>query len=97
MTLIIAMAAFILVTTLFILDASKDQNLSSEVSTFLKPFFAETVAKIAADFELDFTIIDWGHPRQIWGLFSKKNYDKSLVDGGAPISWNRFLSKAMSG
>ena len=36
MTLIIAMAAFILVTTLFILDASKDQNLSSEVSTFLK-------------------------------------------------------------
>ena len=43
MTLIIAMAAFILVTTLFILDASKDQNLSSEVSTFLKPFFAETV------------------------------------------------------
>jgi len=45
MTLIIAMVAFVLVTTLFILDVNKDQNLSSEISTFLKPFFAETIVK----------------------------------------------------
>ena len=45
MILIIAVIAFVLVTTLFILDASQDQNLSSEVSTFLQPFFAETIVK----------------------------------------------------
>ena len=45
MILIIAIIAFVLVTTLFILDASQDQNLSSEVSTFLQPFFAETIVK----------------------------------------------------
>ena len=45
MILIIAMIAFVLVTTLFVLDASQDQDLSSEVSTFLQPFFAETIVK----------------------------------------------------
>ena len=61
MTLIIAMAAFILVTTLFILDASKDQNLSSEVSTFLKPFFAETVVKQSFS----------SSPDLVWGTLTK--------------------------
>jgi len=52
----------------------------------------ETLARLAAEFGLDFRILDWVHPRQTWALFSKKNYDKSLIDGG-PISWNRFVAK----
>jgi hypothetical protein len=48
---------------------------------------------LAAEFGLDFRILDWVHPRQTWALFSKKDYDKSLIDGG-PISWNRFVAKA---
>ena len=45
MVLIIAIVAFVLVTTLFVLDASQDQDLSSEVSTYLTPFFTETTVK----------------------------------------------------
>ena len=45
MILIIAVVAFLLVTTFFILDASQDQDLSSEISTYLTPFFTETIVK----------------------------------------------------
>ena len=45
MVLIIAVVAFLLVTTFFILDASQDQDLSSEISTYLTPFFTETTVK----------------------------------------------------
>ena len=45
MILTIAMLAFFLVTVFFILDASREQVLSSEVSTFLQPFAAETIVK----------------------------------------------------
>lgn len=56
----------------------------------------ETMAEIAGASNLDFRILDWAHPRQTWALFSKKNYDKSLVEGDT-ISWNRFVAKTMSG
>ena len=45
MILTIAMLAFFLVTVLFILDTSREQVLSSEVSTYLQPFAAETIVK----------------------------------------------------
>jgi hypothetical protein len=45
MILIIAVVAFLLVTIFFILDASQDQDLSSEISTYLTPFFTETIVK----------------------------------------------------
>ena len=61
MILIIAIIAFVLVTTLFILDASQDQNLSSEVSTFLQPFFAETTVK--QNFE--------STPALVWGALTQ--------------------------
>ena len=55
----------------------------------------ETMAEMASELDLDFTVLDWSHPRQTWALFSKKKYDKSLIDDG-PISWNRFIAKATS-
>lgn len=54
----------------------------------------ETLAGIAAEFGLDFRVLDWSHPRQTWALFSKRCYDTSLIDGG-PISWNRFVAKTV--
>lgn len=52
----------------------------------------ETMAAMAVESNLEFRVLDWSHPRQTWGLFSRKNYDMSLIDGG-PISWNRFVEK----
>ena len=54
----------------------------------------ETLAEMASAFDLDFVVLDWAHPRQTWALFSRKSYDKSLIAGG-PISWNRFVARAM--
>jgi SAM-dependent methyltransferase len=56
----------------------------------------ETMAVLAAKSGLEFRILDWAHPRQTWALFSKKNFDPSLVDGDA-ISWNRFVAKTIRG
>ena len=55
---------------------------------------AETMAKLAMGFGFQFQTLNWAHPRQTWALFSKKKYDKSLIDGGA-ISWNRFVAMTM--
>lgn len=55
----------------------------------------ETLAEIASEFGLNFEMLDWAHPRQTWALFSKEKYDNSLVKDG-PISWNRFVAKAVN-
>lgn len=52
----------------------------------------ESLARLAAESDLGFRVLDWTHPRQTWALFSKRNYDTSLIDGG-PISWNRSVGK----
>lgn len=56
----------------------------------------ETMATIASGCGLNFSVLDWAHPRQTWALFSKRKYDNSLIDGG-PISWNRFVAKPRHG
>lgn len=56
-------------------------------------FKPETLERLAAEAGLGFHILDWTHPRQTWALFSKGNYDNSLIEGG-PISWNRFVASA---
>lgn len=53
----------------------------------------ETLARLAAESGFGFRVLDWVHPRQTWALFSKKDYDASLIEGG-PISWNRFAASA---
>lgn len=55
-------------------------------------FRPDTLARLAADFDLEFRLLDWNHPRQQWAMFSRKGYDASLIDGG-PISWNRFAGR----
>ena len=45
MVLIIAMTAFLLVTFFFVIDASKDQSTTSELSTYLSPFESETYVR----------------------------------------------------
>lgn len=54
----------------------------------------ETMLDMASEFDLNFDVLDWSHPRQSWALFSKKKHDRSLIDGG-PISWNRVVAKAI--
>lgn len=55
----------------------------------------ETMTDLASEFDLDFDVLNWAHPRQTWALFSKKNYDKSLIVDG-PIAWNRFVEKTVT-
>jgi SAM-dependent methyltransferase len=52
----------------------------------------ETMSELAGNAGLNFCTIDWSHPRQTWAMFSKKDYDKSLIDG-EPISWQRVVAK----
>jgi len=50
----------------------------------------KTISNVAAEFGLEFQIINWDHPRQKWAIFSKENYDKSFIEGSG-ISWNRCI------
>ena len=45
MIMTIAIAAFFIVLIMFILDTSRDQLITSQVSTYLQPFLDETVVK----------------------------------------------------
>ncbi len=45
MIMTIAIAAFFIVVIMFIIDASRDQVITSQISTYLQPFAAETIVK----------------------------------------------------
>lgn len=55
----------------------------------------ETLGALATTAGFEFRMLDWAHPRQSWTLFSKKNYDSSLIDSGT-VSWNRCVAKTKS-
>jgi hypothetical protein len=76
----------------FLID-DKDYDGKGWVYPGCVAYQPETMEEIASAVNLDFTLIDWSHPRQTWALFSKKSYDKSLIDGDS-ISWNKFVAKA---
>ena len=45
MLLTLTMAALFIIVTMFIIDVSREQVITSQVSTYLQPFAAETVVK----------------------------------------------------
>ena len=45
MVLIIAIIAFVVITTLFIIDMNSEQTITSDFSSYLNPFSAETIVK----------------------------------------------------
>lgn len=49
-------------------------------------FTESTVGKCANGAGLRFTPLDWHHPRQRWGLFSRAGFP--LPDVGTPLTWN---------
>lgn len=52
-----------------------------------------SIEKMAIQFGFKFQMLDWAHPRQSWGMFSRRDHDMTLVDGG-PISWNKAVMQA---
>ena len=75
----------------FLMD-DKDHDGSGWTYPECVSYRPETIARIASECDLDFDILDWAHPRQTWALFSKTDYDRSLIDGDS-IGWNRFVAK----
>ena len=80
-----------LVATFLVSD--EDYGKSGWVYPETVGYRLETMAGLASEHDLGFDLLDWTHPRQTWALFSKKNYDRTLVDGG-PIGWNRVIAEA---
>lgn len=54
----------------------------------------ETIETIAKENNFNFYVLDWKHPRQIWALFSKPDFDTELISEQT-ISWNHYLSNYM--
>ena len=50
----------------------------------------DTISAIALRNGLKFTLLDWKHPRQSWGLFCRESYDYSLIRNGA-LAWNNLF------
>ena len=57
-------------------------------------FRVETISQLAKQCGYGFDLLDWGHPRQTWALFSRPNHNKSLACDG-PITWNRCLEQSV--
>ncbi len=75
----------------FLID-QKDYEGKGWVYPGCVSYKVETLKQEAEKHNLKFCVLDWGHPRQTWALFSKEHFDDSLVANG-PISWNRFVEK----
>lgn len=56
-------------------------------------YLPATIASLACDCGFNFRIIDWKHPRQIWAVFSKPQFDMDLIAEG-DVSWNHMIDKA---
>lgn len=52
----------------------------------------ETLASVATTHGLKFTLLNWKHPRQTWGLFAKDKYDYSVIRDGN-LAWNNLFDK----
>lgn len=50
----------------------------------------ETMAGLAAGAGLKFTLLDWKHPGQSWGLYAREAYDYSLLRGNT-FNWNNLF------
>jgi Methyltransferase domain len=50
----------------------------------------DTISAIAARNGLKFTLLEWKHPRQSWGLFCRESYDYSLIRNGV-LAWNNLF------
>ncbi len=74
----------------FLVD-EKDYEQNGWVYPGCVKYTTDTMAEIAKDSGLDFTLLDWAHPRQSWAVFSKPGFDKSLVTNNELPSWNRFV------
>ena len=72
----------------FLVD-NKDFDIRGWIYPGCVKYRSETMVEIASAFDFEFNFLDWAHPRQNWALFSKREFDPSLIDGG-PISWNRL-------
>jgi cyclopropane fatty-acyl-phospholipid synthase-like methyltransferase len=54
-----------------------------------------TLERAAAEMNLQFTILDWKHPRQTWALFAAPKHDLEWCKN-KPLSWNAALEKILS-
>lgn len=61
MIMTIAIAAFFIVVIMFIIDASRDQVITSQISTYLQPFAAETIVKHNYN----------AKPKMVWNAITK--------------------------
>jgi len=54
----------------------------------------DTMARLAENTGLKFLLLDWKHPRQWWGLYTKPKFDTTWFQN-QPLSWNTFLQFRM--
>lgn len=52
----------------------------------------ETMTELAARNGFKFTLLDWKHPGQSWGLFARESYDSSLMQNNT-FAWNNLFKR----
>ena len=52
----------------------------------------ETMARLASQANLKFTLLDWKHPGQSWALFAREGYDYSLLRDNT-YAWNNLFDR----
>jgi hypothetical protein len=72
------------------LPCQKDSLLTGWNYPDCVSFRPATLARLAAEANLSFEILDWKHPRQTWALFAKPGFDVSWFRN-KPLSWNTRL------
>ena len=52
----------------------------------------EKMRSLAAEVDLQFTLLDWKHPRQTWAAFAGRDYDLACIEKQG-LGWNSMMKR----
>ena len=71
------------------IEGNEDYEGSGWIYPECVEFRQDTIARLARKHDLEFTMLDWFHPRQSWCALYKPGFDAMLLNDGRP-GWNHF-------
>lgn len=74
------------------LPAESDTDRSGWIYPDCVRFTAATVESLAKRHGLEFSLLDWRHPRQSWAMFAKPGFDTQWFRG-RDIAWNTCFDR----
>ncbi|MEH6515101.1 MAG: class I SAM-dependent methyltransferase [Halioglobus sp.] len=88
---VIATSGAVLATFLF---AEHDSEEIGWVYPGVVSYRESTLERLAEELGFSFRALNWSHPRQVWVILYREEFDTDLINGGN-VHWNQFMKLEM--